>query len=560
MSNSVQSERSQDRSAETEPTMAELLDPAALERRLREARERRAEAIRARQERAREAGEAPAPAPRPMPRALALPEGSEIPNRPAPPRPAWTGAPAAPAPSVRPRAEPPAEEPAPRTPPRVAAERAAEPRRAPQAPPPLARSGWTPPPAPRDPAPAEPVTKVPPAAEQVKAPPAPPILMPGTPISPAKPREGGVINGLPALLLAIFLIGLVGGGAAVLFAPASFRARIAAAIAPAPEQAAAPERAPASGTPETGAPETAAPETDVAAISAQPVPPPAPRAPQARPEPAPAETSAPPAAMETLPGAPAEEAPPAAGTRPPGLAESETDPALAAALPRELAVPAAPAAIGPLRLPELAADQAADEQVASLPAPPADPSLPETDLVLDPAPAAAPPAAAPAETPEARAALAEARISVNYPASAAGTANEIAAALRAAGAVTANVVPVGFSVSATNVRFYHPEDRAAAEAVAAVAANGGPAEIRDFTNFRPQPLPGVVEVWLRGAGGGGGGSGPSVARSSAAEPARTPRQAAAPARDLEAEAVERQLLSREVERMLRQQGQGLTAP
>lgn len=155
-------------------------------------------------------------------------------------------------------------------------------------------------------------------------------------------------------------------------------------------------------------------------------------------------------------------------------------------------------------------------------------------------------------------ALASARISVNYPATAAGTANEIAVALRAAGAGTANVVPVGFSVSSTNVRYYHAQDRAAAEALAELASGAGPVETRDFTSFRPQPLPGVVEIWLRGAGSSGGGA--ATARSSApaaTTTARTPARTQAPstsARDLEAEEVERMLLSREVERLLRQQG------
>jgi hypothetical protein len=45
------------------------------------------------------------------------------------------------------------------------------------------------------------------------------------------------------------------------------------------------------------------------------------------------------------------------------------------------------------------------------------------------------------------------------------------------------------------VRYYHPEDAAAADLVA--GAVGGVA--RDFTDFRPQPAEGTVEVWLQGA-------------------------------------------------------------
>ena len=53
---------------------------------------------------------------------------------------------------------------------------------------------------------------------------------------------------------------------------------------------------------------------------------------------------------------------------------------------------------------------------------------------------------------------------------------------------------VGVTIRQTQVRYYHPEDAAAADLVA--AAVGGPA--RDFTDFRPQPPAGTVEVWLEG--------------------------------------------------------------
>jgi hypothetical protein len=53
---------------------------------------------------------------------------------------------------------------------------------------------------------------------------------------------------------------------------------------------------------------------------------------------------------------------------------------------------------------------------------------------------------------------------------------------------------VGVTIRQTQVRYYHPEDAVAAELVA--AAVGGTA--RDFTDFRPQPPEGTVEVWLEG--------------------------------------------------------------
>ncbi len=572
MSNSVQPERPRGRAAESEPSLAELMDPAALERRLREARERRIEAIRAREERAAresdETGEAPAP--RPAPRAIAIPDGPEIPNRPAPPRPVWTGAAAAPArpplsremPRPEPRTPPspiaaapvaPAPTPAREIPAREPARHSsfdAEPHRPPVAP---ARSGWIPPAPPRDPEPlperiAEPTTEipVPPKTHQ-------------SPLGPAGERQA-----IPApkesnrgWLLAIFLIGLLGGGGAVLFAPASFRARIAEAIAPAPERAEAP------ATPATPAPAVpTAPETAATEKAAPPARPETVAAPRETPAEetvavAPEPDAAPPAAMDTLPGVSPRDTAGAIAPGDPGLpdsAEPAAGPTIAAALPRELTAPAAPAAIGPPRLPERPADTITEEQAATppvvLPMASVEPVLPTLDLrdTVETAPEVA---AAP-EAPEAGASLGLARISVNYPSGAAGIANDLAGALRTAGAVTANVVPVGFAVSSTNVRFYHPEDRAAAEAVAALVSAGGPAEVRDFTNFRPQPLPGVVEVWLRGGGGTGATNGGATAgRSTPATQRQT--NVAAPRRDLEAEAVERQLLSREVERMLRQQ-------
>ncbi len=75
-------------------------------------------------------------------------------------------------------------------------------------------------------------------------------------------------------------------------------------------------------------------------------------------------------------------------------------------------------------------------------------------------------------------------------------------ALQASGAKSPTAVPVGFSISSTNIRFYHAEDSAAAAKVAEVLrAEGQETELRDFTDFRPQPDLGLVEVWLAGDGG-----------------------------------------------------------
>lgn len=659
MSNSAHPERSSDRSAESEPSWAELLDPAALERRLRDARERRAEAIRARKERAEQptaegdGNAAPVP-PRPAPRAVVVPGGeSDPPSRPG--RPESLGreslgpgpGPLTPKPLGRPGSAPPpaagegeAERPAPPAsrgfPPAAALaarQAAAEstltsgrgtargepgadapsprpgwarpaattppagqlPDRAPPAardpesrPRPPARSGWMPPrPAPT-PAPERETAastkseaRVPEAEPNSDETPAPASAKPIRPVSleppvplfepgQAQARSRGM-GGFPAILLAIFLIGLLGGGAAVLFAPASFRARIAEMIAPS-----------GGGTDEAGSNTGTNPGTNAGdgTISARPVPAPPSRQSAALQDGAASGT--PPDAMTDTSGAPwiGQDQPAAPGLSTPGISASSlsvpraAEPTTVAAADPfgELVAPEAPAAIGPLRLPELAPDQQADEAVAALPLPPAAEDTPveapaQTAAIEHPAPAAAPTeteaasTGAPEEMAEGMAvvmpaapALATARISVNYPASAAGIANEIAAALRAAGAGAANAVPVGFSVSSTNVRYYHAQDRPAAEALAELASGAGPVETRDFTNFRPQPLPGIVEIWLSGAGSSGGGTATVRAPVTTTRTTARPPAPTASARDLEAEEVERMLLSREVERLLRQQG------
>lgn len=51
-----------------------------------------------------------------------------------------------------------------------------------------------------------------------------------------------------------------------------------------------------------------------------------------------------------------------------------------------------------------------------------------------------------------------------------------------------------FTISKTHVRFYHPEDRAAAEDLAAMFS----AEARDFTDYAQPPERGMLELWLAG--------------------------------------------------------------
>ncbi len=65
-----------------------------------------------------------------------------------------------------------------------------------------------------------------------------------------------------------------------------------------------------------------------------------------------------------------------------------------------------------------------------------------------------------------------------------------------AGFEISTLQPAGFTISRTNIRYFHDKDAQAARALA--LAIGG--RLRDFTGFRPPPDPGVIEIWLAGTG------------------------------------------------------------
>ncbi|MCA8878880.1 MAG: hypothetical protein KDA73_02770 [Rhodobacteraceae bacterium] len=102
------------------------------------------------------------------------------------------------------------------------------------------------------------------------------------------------------------------------------------------------------------------------------------------------------------------------------------------------------------------------------------------------------------------------RLAVHVPTGAnSAEVSAIHAALNAAGFSEWAPLPVGFAVSETQVRYYHSEDATAAQVIAA-RING---RARDFTHYSPQPLPGTVEIWVAGEGSGTG-SGAGRSRSS----------------------------------------------
>jgi hypothetical protein len=119
------------------------------------------------------------------------------------------------------------------------------------------------------------------------------------------------------------------------------------------------------------------------------------------------------------------------------------------------------------------------------------------------------------------------RIIVHAP-SAVGEAeiDSVVAVLDGAGYTPTGRVSIPFAIGTTNVRYYFPEDAAAARAIAdALGAAGQEAVARDFTGHRPRPTTGTVEIWLAGQPRSApASSAPAVASSPPPPPA-----AAAPA-------------------------------
>ncbi|MEM6374370.1 MAG: hypothetical protein AAF727_16560, partial [Pseudomonadota bacterium] len=88
----------------------------------------------------------------------------------------------------------------------------------------------------------------------------------------------------------------------------------------------------------------------------------------------------------------------------------------------------------------------------------------------------------------------DASVFIHAPQSARIAASAAEAVLQDIGLSARLTDPVSFGISVSNVRYFHPSDRAAAAEVARLLN----AEIRDFTDFRPSPRVGTVEVWIAG--------------------------------------------------------------
>jgi hypothetical protein len=94
----------------------------------------------------------------------------------------------------------------------------------------------------------------------------------------------------------------------------------------------------------------------------------------------------------------------------------------------------------------------------------------------------------------------DARVVIHFPSGpAAEEAHALLAVMDAQGIDDAELRRVPVHVAEANVRYFHPQDRAAAESVSQLMRSSGyPSEVEDFTRFDPPPAPGTVEVWLPG--------------------------------------------------------------
>lgn len=174
---------------------------------------------------------------------------------------------------------------------------------------------------------------------------------------------------------------------------------------------------------------------------------------------------------------------------------------LAADLPDPPAAPVAAAAL---------TDPAAGTGVPVAPAGPQPAPRPGTTPVAEAAPVDPVALLDPAAAAEAAAAAAPVepvvpdpaafRLRVSAPTSASASEVEaVGTALASAGFPGVATQRVGFTVSRTHLRYYNPEDAAAAQAIAGRLG----VEARDFTGYRPKPAAGTIEVWIAGTAPGG---------------------------------------------------------
>ena len=195
----------------------------------------------------------------------------------------------------------------------------------------------------------------------------------------------------------------------------------------------------------------------------------------------------------------------AAPTTAPVEASALADPA------SDMVIPTAPADPQPTPRPggTLAAGAAPVDPTA--PVVPPDPATAAT--ATDPAAQADTAAVAPVEPVVADPAAFRLRVSAPTSASAAEV-EAVGTVLAGAGFPGVATQRVGFTVSRTHLRYYNPEDAAAAQAIAGRLG----VEARDFTGYRPKPAAGTIEVWIAGTAPGGTARGTRTAQPQASQP------------------------------------------
>ncbi len=152
--------------------------------------------------------------------------------------------------------------------------------------------------------------------------------------------------------------------------------------------------------------------------------------------------------------------------------------------------------------------EAASEARAPAPVPKPTPSASAAPRPSGPAsatPRRAPAAVARRVAPEATApmvsrTLAQARVVINYPQLGGyERSQELVRLLRAVGTAEVETRAVRYAVDQQSIRYFHAADRDVSAIIGdliRVAGGGGRETVSDFTNFRPSPRNGTVEIWL----------------------------------------------------------------
>ncbi|WP_410216568.1 hypothetical protein [Paracoccus sp. (in: a-proteobacteria)] len=96
--------------------------------------------------------------------------------------------------------------------------------------------------------------------------------------------------------------------------------------------------------------------------------------------------------------------------------------------------------------------------------------------------------------------LAQARVVINYPQLGGyERSQELVRLLRAVGTAEVETRAVRYAVDQQSIRYFHAADRDVSAIIGdliRVAGGGGRETVSDFTNFRPSPRNGTVEIWL----------------------------------------------------------------